>query len=69
MDEESQNPNSLELREIDFRAVCSEGCGNIARKLVRWLDAEGQTIQQRELCLLHSADAERRARKVGIEIR
>jgi hypothetical protein len=68
MDHGSKNLGALEFRVIDFRAVCSEGCGNMARRIVRWLDAQGQTLRQRELCLLHCADAEKRARKVGFEI-
>ena len=69
MDDEIQTPAALKFRAIDFRVRCAEGCGYMARRVVHWLDAEEKTIQQRELCLLHSADAEKRARKVGVEIR
>ena len=68
VDRGTKNLGALELQVIDFRVVCSEGCGNMARRIVRWRDANGQTIRQRELCLLHSAEAERHARKVGLEI-
>jgi hypothetical protein len=54
-----ERPAALELITIGYRAPCSEHCGNLARILARKVDRQGRPLGQRELCLLHTVEAEK----------
>ena len=61
-------PAALELLTLGYRARCSEKCGDQARTIARTMDNQGRPLRQRELCLLHTVEAEKAARARGITI-
>ena len=65
----NHRPAALEPLAIRFGAKCAEKCGNVARIIARTVDKQGRRLAQRELCLLHTVEAEKKARAQGLMIR
>jgi hypothetical protein len=65
----NHKPAALELLTIGYRARCCENCGNVARTIARTTDNQGRPLGQRELCLLHTVQAEKQAKAQGLTVR